>query len=258
MKRDRARRALGARLLCRLLWDFIKSMYVLRPIDPCITIFGSARLRTDVPAYAIATELGRALSRAGVAVMTGGGPGLMEAVNRGAREGGGRSLGCCMAFAFEQPSNRYLDRWLTVRYFFVRKVVMSSHACGYAVLPGGLGTLDELFEILTLIQTKRMKPKPIVLLGRDYWRSLLRMLDELVAAGTVDAADVELITVTDDVADAVRCLLGEPAAWRPAALDDRRAVNVPQPVLVEQRASGLVSPIQVVSVGAGSDDGQGE
>jgi uncharacterized protein (TIGR00730 family) len=196
-------RALELRLLCLSLWDFVKGLFLLHPPGPCITIFGSARLSEGEPAYQMARDLGRSLGGAGFAVMTGGGPGLMEAVNRGAREAGAPSLGCRMAFTFEQPVNRYFDRCATVRYFFVRKVVMCKMANGFAVLPGGIGTLDELFEILALIQTKRMRRKPIVLLGAAYWQPLLILLDQMVSAGTVAPRDVALIKVTDDISDAI-------------------------------------------------------
>ena len=194
---------LSIRLLRRSLWDFVKSMCLLRPCGHCITILGSARLGEDGPLYDMARELGRALGRAGFSIMTGGGPGLMEAANRGAMESGGLSLGCRMAFSFEQRANRHFDRCATVRYFFVRKVVMCRHATGFAVLPGGIGTLDELFEILALIQTKRMPAKPVVLLGQAYWQPLLVLLEEMVAAGTIAPGDMALIKVTDDIRAAV-------------------------------------------------------
>ena len=194
--------------LYRSTADFIRCTQTLRAPSPCVTVFGSARLGENEPVYQVARDLGSALGRAGFTVMTGGGPGLMEAANRGAKECGARSLGCRIAFSFEQTSNPYMDRSATVRYFFVRKVVMCRHADGFAVLPGGLGTLDELFEILTLIQTKRMRPKPIILLGRDYWEPLLALLERMIGAGTVARSDVSLIKVTDDVTHAVNLLAG--------------------------------------------------
>jgi uncharacterized protein (TIGR00730 family) len=202
------RPALGLGLLCRSVWDFITSIQRLRASCHCVTVFGSARLGEHEPVYQMAHHLGRSLGEAGFAVLTGGGPGLMEAANRGAKESGTQSLGCRMAFSFEQPSNLYIDRAATVRYFFVRKVVMCRQAAGFVVLPGGIGTLDELFEILALIQTKRMRPKPIILLGRDYWRPLLSLLEQMVEAGTVTRADISLIKVTDDVTHAVQQLTG--------------------------------------------------
>lgn len=192
------------RLLPRSMWDFVKSMYLLHSSDPAVTIFGSARMGRHEPLYSVARDLGCSLGRAGFTVMTGGGPGLMEAVNRGARDSGARSLGCRMAFPFEQEVNGHVDRCVTVRYFFVRKVVMCRQATGFIVLPGGIGTLDELFEVLALIQTKRMNPRPIVLFGSDYWRPLLTLLQAMVTAGTVGERDLELLRVTDEIGEAVR------------------------------------------------------
>lgn len=200
-----------ARFLCRSLWDFLKSMWVLHSTAPCVTVFGSARLREDAPAYAIARDLGRSLGRAGFAVMTGAGPGLMEAVSRGVKDVGGRSFGCRMLFAFEQDENRYVDRVTTVRHFFVRKVVMCRQAIGFVVLPGGLGTLDEMFEVLALMQTQKVPRTPIILIGREFWRPLVRLIDAMVVAGTVAPRDIALISITDDVAATVR-LLAQPAA----------------------------------------------
>jgi uncharacterized protein (TIGR00730 family) len=239
---------LELRLLARSLWDFAWSLRRLHAPWPCITIFGSARLGEHDPAYQLARDLGQALGRAGFAVMTGGGPGLMEAANRGVREAGGQSLGCRMAFSFEQPSNQYMDRSATVRYFFVRKVVMCRQATGFAVLPGGIGTLDELFEILALIQTKRMRPKPIVLIGTAYWRPLMSLLDEMVVAGTVAPKDVALITVTDDITDAVRFLVEPSRSARLEPLDRARSspeVSMSKAPVVRLRntSEGVLEPL---------------
>jgi uncharacterized protein (TIGR00730 family) len=190
------------RLLRRSAWDYVKSLYVLRSPRPVITVFGSARFGRDTATYVIARELGQALAGAGFAVMTGGGSGLMEAVHRGAREAGGRSFACRMA-AFENEENLFLDRTTTVRYFFVRKIAMCRPALGFVILPGGVGTLDELFEVLALIKAGRMRAKPIVLLGRDYWQPLLYALERMVGAGTIEMEQLRLLTVTDDVAEAV-------------------------------------------------------
>lgn len=196
-------------LLCQSLWDLVKSMFLLRCNSPCVTIFGSARLGEEEPVYDIARELGRSLSRAGFTVMTGGGPGLMEAANRGAREGGGQSVGCRMQFSFEEKHNTYLDKSSTVRHLFVRKVMLCRYSLGFVVLPGGLGTLDELFEMLTLIKTKKMPQKPIILLGEAFWRPLLSLMDEMMAAGTISLADRMLIIATDDISR----VLAELAQW---------------------------------------------
>jgi uncharacterized protein (TIGR00730 family) len=212
---------LSFRLLGKALWDFIKGMCLLHAGGPCIVIFGSARVGEGQPMYTLARTLGRSLGCAGFTVMTGGGPGVMEAANRGARESGACSLGCRMAFPFEQKVTRYFDRSVTVRYFFVRKVVMCRQATGFVVLPGGIGTLDELFEVLALIQTKRMRQKPIVLLGRTYWQPMLTLLSDMVAAGTIAPSDLELITVTDDVNHAIAFLTQSTAAIHGAPLESR-------------------------------------
>ncbi len=190
----------------RSVLDLVKGVRKLHAPSACVTVFGSARLGEHEPAYQLAHDLGRSLGEAGFAIMTGGGPGLMEAANRGAKESGAQSLGCRLAFGFEQASNHHMDRVATVRYFFVRKIIMCRRATGFAVLPGGIGTLDELFEILVLIQTKKMLPKPIILIGKTYWHPLLTLLDQMVAAGTVARADLSLIEITDDVNHAVSML----------------------------------------------------
>jgi uncharacterized protein (TIGR00730 family) len=206
------RSRIRARFLCRSAWDFLKSMCVLHSTARCVTIFGSARLGEESPAYEVARTLGRSLGRAGFAVMTGGGPGLMEAVNRGVKEGGGRSLGCRMAFAFEQRANPYMDQVTTVRHFFVRKVTMCRQASGFVVLPGGLGTLDELFEVLVLIQTKKVSRVPIILIGTAFWQPLVQVLEAMVAARTLAPREVALIRVTDDLLATVRWLTAPTAA----------------------------------------------
>jgi uncharacterized protein (TIGR00730 family) len=200
------------RLLCRSVWDLSKSMYRLRTSGPLVTVFASAGLGPGTEEYRLGRDLGKALAEAGFAVMTGGGCGLMEAVNRGAREGGGASLGCRMSGdLFEREQNDFLDRCATVRYFFVRKVVMCRPAVGFVVLPGGLGTLDELFDVLTLIKTRRMPPRPIVLLGSEFWQPLMHLLACMTAAGTIAASHMPLLTVTDDIGQAV-ALVGRQSA----------------------------------------------
>ena len=189
------------------MWDLVKSMCLLHSSGPAVTIFGSARIDTKEPLYDIVRNLGYSLGRAGFAIMTGGGPGLMEAVNRGAQDAGARSLGCRMSFTFEQKMNKHVDRSSTVRHFFVRKVVMCRQACGFIVLPGGIGTLDELFEVLALIQTRKMISKPVVLFGSAYWAPLLYLMHEMVVAGTVAERDLTLLSVTDDITEVLELLL---------------------------------------------------
>jgi uncharacterized protein (TIGR00730 family) len=173
-------------------------------VGPCVTVFGSARFPDGHPYYALARELGARLAAAGFTVMTGGGPGIMEAANRGAKDVGGRSVGCNIELPNEQVPNPYLDRWITFRHFFVRKVMLVKYSYAFVALPGGFGTLDEIFETATLIQTGKIREFPLVLLGRDFWHPLMEFLeDRLVREGTVDPADPKRLTVTDSPAEAV-------------------------------------------------------
>jgi uncharacterized protein (TIGR00730 family) len=174
---------------------------------PAISVFGSARVREDEPLYAQARELGRRTAEAGFAVVTGGGPGLMEAANRGAREAGGLSVGFNIELAHEQHENRYLDISVTFRRFYARKTMFVKAAEGFVILPGGFGTLDELFEALTLIQTGKVRDFPVVLLGSQYWSGLVDWLRErLLAERMISAEDAELLVVTDDPAEAVQAI----------------------------------------------------
>jgi uncharacterized protein (TIGR00730 family) len=195
------------KLLIRVLWDFIRGMYVFHFLGPCVTVFGSARLFHDTPEYETARAMGMALGENGFTVMTGGGPGLMEAANRGAREAGGECVACRIRLSFEQGRNNYVDRSVTFRYFFVRKVMLVSHSCALIVLPGGLGTLDELFEVLTLIQTGKIASLPIVFVGKQYWQPLLKVIERMALAGTISQTEMQrvmgLMLVTDEVAEAI-------------------------------------------------------
>ena len=190
-------------LLLRAVQDFITGFRTLHFCGPCVTVFGSARIQETHPYYHLAVELGKGLSRIGLTVMTGGGPGLMEAVNRGAREVGGRSVGVNIVLPTEQAPNRYLDRMVTCRYFFVRKVLLFKYSFAFVALPGGLGTLDELTEALTLIQTKKIVHFPVVLIRAAYWRGFLALLEDMVKAGTISASDLKLFLVTDDLKEAL-------------------------------------------------------
>jgi len=193
-------------LLLRAGRDLIRGFRGLHFVGPCVTVFGSARFDEHHRYYALAREVGGALAHLGFTVMTGGGPGVMEGANRGAREAGGRSVGCNIELPFEQEPNPYLDRWVTCRYFFVRKVLLVKYSYAFVVLPGGFGTLDELAEALTLIQTRKILQFPVVLMGRDYWEPFLGMLQRMVETGTISAADLDLMLVTDSVPDAMRHL----------------------------------------------------
>ena len=193
-------------LLLRAMRDFIRGFRALHFVGPCVTVFGSARFMEQHPYYEVAREVGRRVSGLGFTVMTGGGPGLMEAANRGARDVGGRSVGCNIRLPFEQAPNPYLDRWITCHYFFVRKVLLFKYSYAFVVLPGGLGTLDELCEALTLIQTGKVRAFPVVLVGTAYWEPFLALLREMIDEGAVGASDLDLLMVTDDLDAAVKHL----------------------------------------------------
>ena len=182
----------------RIAMECIRGFRHLHFVGPCVTVFGSARFGESHPYYAMAREVGGRLARIGATVMTGGGPGLMEAANRGAREHRGYSVGCNIRLPVEQQPNGYLDRWVTFRYFFVRKMMLVKYSYAFVVLPGGFGTLDELFEAITLVQTGKIDSFPVILMGTAYWAPLLAfMRDTLVPAATVGPRDLEILTVTD-------------------------------------------------------------
>jgi uncharacterized protein (TIGR00730 family) len=211
-------------LIVRAMRDFIRGFRVLHFVGPCVALFGSARFPETHPFYAIAREAGRRVSGLGFTVMTGGGPGLMEAANRGARDAGGRSVGCNIELPLEQAPNPYLDRWVSCHYFFVRKVLLFKYSYAFVVLPGGLGTLDELCEALTLIQTGKIRNFPVVLLGTAYWQPFLNLVNEMIDAGAVGQSDLDLLKVTDDLDEAaqhlethaIRAFGLRRLPWRPA------------------------------------------
>jgi uncharacterized protein (TIGR00730 family) len=190
-------------MLLRIFREFFRGFRKLHFVGPCVTVFGSARFKEDNPYYDLGREVGAALSQLGFTVMTGGGPGIMEAANRGAKEAGGRTIGCNITLPFEQNPNPYLDEMLEFRYFFVRKTMLIKYSYAFVVLPGGLGTMDEFFEALTLIQTKKIKNFPIVLMGKDYYKPLIDYLEMMVREGTVGPSDLQLLMVTDSVVEAM-------------------------------------------------------
>jgi uncharacterized protein (TIGR00730 family) len=191
----------------RILGEFVEGFDAMARVGPAITVFGSARTRPDDPVYEMARAIGKGLAEAGYAVITGGGPGAMEAANRGCREGGGLSVGCNIELPHEQGLNPYVDLGVEFRYFFARKVMFVKYADGFVILPGGFGTLDELFESLTLIQTGKVRHFPVVLVGRGYWEGLLAWIrDTLVTYGTVDASDLDLLLITDDPKEAIELI----------------------------------------------------
>ena len=187
----------------RIMSEFLRGFRVLHFVGPCVTVFGSARFHEEHEYYRLARSLGRRLSELGFTVMTGGGPGLMEAANRGAKDAGGASVGCNIRLPEEQQPNPYLDYWITFQYFFVRKVALLKYSYAFVVLPGGLGTMDELFNSLVLIQTGKMLDFPVVLLGTKYYDPLLALLRRMQSEGTIAKSDLELLLITDSVDQAI-------------------------------------------------------
>lgn len=183
----------------RVLLEFIKGFRVLHFIGPCITVFGSARFKEGHPYYQHAYEIGKRIGQSGITLMTGGGPGIMEAANRGAFENGGLSVGCNIELPFEQSANPYMHKWVTIKYFFVRKVLLVKYSIAFIVMPGGFGTMDEFWETLTLIQTKIISDFPVVLFGKEYFKPLQDMLTKMVEEKTISPEDLRLVLITDDV-----------------------------------------------------------
>jgi len=189
--------------LLRVMRDFLRGFRALHFVGPCVTVFGSARIKPDDPHYELARKMGAAIARLGFTVMTGGGPGIMEAANRGAKEVGGRSVGCNIELPFEQTSNMYLDRCVRLHYFFVRKALLIKYSYAFVVMPGGVGTLDELFEALALIQNEKIKHFPIVIMGTHYWRQLISFIEQMAQRGKISSSDLHLIFATDSVEEAI-------------------------------------------------------
>jgi uncharacterized protein (TIGR00730 family) len=190
----------------RIFAEFVRGFRALHFVGPCVTIFGSARFPEEHASYRMAREVAALVARAGFTVMTGGGPGIMEAANRGAKDVGGRSVGCNIVLPKEQAHNRYLDRFVTFRYFFVRKTMLVKYSYAFVVLPGGFGTLDEVFETATLIQTKKIRNFPIVLMGVEFWRPLRAMLEHMRDQGTIDREDLDRLVFTDSPEEALRVI----------------------------------------------------
>ncbi|MFN8436033.1 MAG: TIGR00730 family Rossman fold protein [Cytophagales bacterium] len=187
----------------KVFFEFIKGFRALSFVGPCITVFGSARFKENHPYYKMGVEVGKAVADLGFTVMTGGGPGIMEAANRGAKEAEGKSVGCNIVLPFEQSHNPYLDEWVNIKYFFVRKVLLFKYSYGFVCLPGGFGTIDELFEALTLIQTKKVHDFPVVLMGKDYYSHMMVMLVRMLEEKTISEEDFKLFILTDDISEAM-------------------------------------------------------
>ena len=187
----------------KVLFEFIKGFRALHFAGPCVTIFGSARFKDGHPYYDITETLSGRIAQLGFTIMTGGGPGIMEAANKGAKAVGGRSVGCNIVLPMEQKPNPYLDKWVNIRYFFVRKTLLIKYSYAFVVMPGGFGTLDEYFEALTLIQTKKISEFPIVIFDKIFHKELIAHIDLMKAEGTISSEDTDLFLVTDSVDEAV-------------------------------------------------------
>ena len=186
-----------------IMMEFIRGFRTLHFVGPCVTVFGSARFTEGNPYYELTRKVGAGLARLGFTVMTGGGPGVMEAALRGAKEAGGFTVGLNIVLPEEQKVNPWVDRSVTFEHFFVRKVMLVKYSYAFVVMPGGLGTMDELFEALTLIQTKKIENFPVVLMSTEYYRPIMGLLAKMVAAGTISHTDFDLLLVTDSVEEAM-------------------------------------------------------
>ncbi len=194
-----------SRRLLNIMTEFIDGFSLLSGLEPMVTVFGSAQNGPDDPFYRKAVELGAKLAGAGINVLTGGGPGIMEAANKGAREAGGKSIGIAIDLPQEQPTNLYMTHSIRLRHFFVRKVMLIKYSRAFILFPGGYGTLDELFESLNLIRTKRTSPFPVILFGREHWRDMVDWLHErAVRSGYLTADDIDIMRLTDDLDEVVR------------------------------------------------------
>jgi uncharacterized protein (TIGR00730 family) len=193
----------------KIAGEFIRGFRALHFVGPCVTVFGSARISDGNGYYRMGREVGSELAYSGFTVLTGGGPGIMEAANRGAREAGGASIGCNIELPEEQKPNAYLDKFIEFDHFFVRKVMLVKYSYGFIALPGGFGTMDEIFETVTLVQTRKIRSFPLILMGIDYWAPLIDFLrDRLVPMGTIAKEDVDLLYLTDSPKEAVEHIHG--------------------------------------------------
>lgn len=186
-----------------VFFEFIKGFRALHFVGPCVTIFGSARFKEDHPFYQEARKLSGEIARLGFTIMTGGGPGIMEAANRGARDVGGKSVGCNIVLPQEQGHNPYLDRWVNIKYFFLRKSLLLKYSYAFVVMPGGFGTLDEFYEALTLVQTKKIEMFPIIIWDKEFYQNILEHNKIMFAAGTISANDESLYLVSDSIEETV-------------------------------------------------------
>jgi uncharacterized protein (TIGR00730 family) len=187
----------------KVFTQFIKGFRTLHFVGPCITVFGSARFKNDHPYYRQSEEFGKRIAQLGFTTMTGGGPGIMEAANKGAFENGGESVGCNIQLPFEQKANPYLHKSITFEHFFVRKVLLVKYSYAFIIMPGGFGTMDEFFETLTLVQTKTLTQFPIVLFGKEYYKEMMEAMNDMALKGTISKEDMNLVLFTDDFDEAM-------------------------------------------------------
>ncbi len=190
----------------KVLIEFIRGFRSLSFVGPCVTIFGSARYPEGHEYYELTRKVGAEVAKLGFTVMTGGGPGLMEAANRGAKEVNGRSVGCNIVLPFEQKPNPYLDKWVDIRYFFVRKTLLIKYSYGFVCMPGGFGTLDEFFEAITLIQTGKIKNFPVIIIGKEFHKDVVEHIKTMKEKGTISPEDEFLFSVTDSIEEAMQIL----------------------------------------------------
>lgn len=190
----------------KTMLEFIKGFRHLHFVGPCVTVFGSARFVEGDKNYDVARQVGSEIAKLGFTILTGGGPGLMEAANRGAKDVGGKSVGCNIVLSKEQKPNPYLDHWVTIRYFFVRKTLLIKYSYAFIVLPGGFGTMDEYFEAITLIQTHKISAFPVIIIGREFYNDLIAQINTMKLANTISEGDDKLFHVTDSIEEAINII----------------------------------------------------
>ncbi len=222
-------RSYELKFVLKVCWQFIRGIRALHFVKPCITVFGSARFKEDHPYYAAARDFGKHIAQLGFSTITGGGPGIMEAANRGAFENGGMSIGCNIVLPHEQTENPYVHKSVTFDYFFVRKTILIKYSYAFIIMPGGFGTMDEFYEILTLIQTGTVTHFPIVLYGTNYYKSLMENINFMAEQGTISREDMNLVLLTDDIDEAI-------AHIKSYIIDNYKIVNrIPYSWLFEKR-----------------------
>ena len=186
-----------------VFFEFIKGFRALHFVGPCITVFGSARFKEDNPFYKQARELSGEIAKLGFTIMTGGGPGIMEAANRGAKDVGGKSVGCNIELPHEQKPNPYVDKWVDIKYFFLRKMLLMKYSYGFIVMPGGFGTLDEFFGAITLIETRKIEMFPIIIFDKEFYQNIVEHTQKMLEKGTISESDQKLYIVTDSIPEAI-------------------------------------------------------